>query len=73
MQKYFEGSTKAEALALADAWWRQQAGLSVVLRVTLPVDDASSTRWQVVVHYRPAVAAPIPDRGPNEDLSQKCG
>lgn len=63
MRRHFEGCTKSEALGLADAWWRAQAGVTAILRVTRPVDDvAHPTKWEVVVHYRMAAPAPSPLR-----------
>lgn len=63
MRRHFEGRTKYEALALADAWWRTQAGVTAILRVAWPVDDvAHPTKWEVVVHYRRAGTAPSPLR-----------
>ena len=61
MQEHFEGSTKAEAIGLADAWWRMQSGVAMILRVTQPMDDANPpTRWKVVVHYQATVVEPLP-------------
>ena len=59
MQRHFKGHTKAEARELADAWWRTQSGLTAILWVTRALDDVEPpTRWEVVVHYRSAGAAP---------------
>lgn len=70
MQMHFEGSTKSEALGLADAWWLTQSGVTLILRVTQPMDDAEPpTRWQVVVHYQAAVVDPLPLKAHPEDPS----
>jgi hypothetical protein len=69
MQKHFEGSTKSEAVALADAWWRKQSGLTAILRVTQPMDDAQPpSRWKVVVHYRKNSPS-LPLREPPDDVT----
>jgi hypothetical protein len=61
MQMHFEGSTKSEALAEADAWWGTQTGLTAILRVTRPIDDAEPpTGWKVVVHYQASIVEPVP-------------
>ena len=61
MQMYFEASTKSEAIGRADAWWRTQSGVTVILRVTRPMDDADpAARWKVVVHYQAAIVEPLP-------------
>jgi hypothetical protein len=63
MQKHFEGSTKSEAREQAEAWWREQSGLTAILRVTRPMDGVEDpTTWKVVVHYQEDVAAPPPRR-----------
>ena len=70
MQMHFEGSTKSEAVALADAWWATQTGLTAILRVTMPMDGTEpSTRWKVVVHYQAAVVEPVPFRAHNDVVS----
>jgi hypothetical protein len=70
MQMHFEGSTKSEVIALADAWWRTQSGVTAILRVTQPIDEAEPpTRWRVVVHYEADVVEPLPFKAHAADES----
>jgi hypothetical protein len=56
MEREFAGSTREEAVRLADEWWRTQNGLMLITRYVYPAHDApgvdAANRWRVLIHYK---------------------
>jgi hypothetical protein len=56
--KHFEASTRDQAFAAADEWWRSQQGLAQTLRLVFPDGDGRAQTWKVVIHFENAKGAP---------------
>lgn len=58
MKKQFDAATRAEAIRLADEWWNNQEGLTLILRNVLAVGSGPAlheiSRWKVIIHYEEA-------------------
>jgi len=57
MEKRFEAPTKAEAMVLADRWWKSQKGLKQTIRFVFEmgyVSAIASKQWAVIIHYEKA-------------------
>lgn len=55
MVKEFEGSTRIEAVRLADSWRSAQNGLTSVTRYIFPpatkATEGAPSKWKVLIHY----------------------